>query len=147
MKMTLLTDQAKRNSNNEYYNKNKKSIQAQRRAQRNSSVKARMVVLTGNSKTRAKKNGWEHDITSTFLCSLWEGQEGICALTGDTLSLITTEGKRDKSGIVSLDRIDSERGYVEDNVCLVTAQSNFSKGSNSYEDYVELCKKIVENSL
>lgn len=37
-------------------------------------------------------------------------------------------------------------GYTRDNVWLTTTQANFAKGVQSYPEFVEFCKQVVENS-
>ena len=46
----------------------------------------------------------------------------------------------------SLDRIDSLKGYTEDNVQWVHKHINFMKGSLSENKFIEYCKLIVKNN-
>lgn len=143
-KMTLLTPEYKREYNNEYYKKNSNSINASRKARKNTVVRGRMSALIGNSRQRAKEKGWEHDLTLDFLCALWEEQKGLCALTGVPLSL-EPAGPRWSSSLVSIDRIDNSLGYTQDNVWLVTVKINFAKGTQTLEEFFSMCKLVVEN--
>lgn len=76
--------------------------------------------------------------------SLIANQNFKCALTGDDLIIR-------QSGIylhateenLSLDRIDSTKGYIEGNVQWVTKIVNFMKRDYPQEDFIETCKKIV----
>ena len=45
----------------------------------------------------------------------------------------------------SIDRIDSNKGYIEDNVVWVHKDINIMKNKFSKEYFLMLCKKIVEN--
>lgn len=142
--MTLLkTPEEKRAYNNQYYAANAKAVQAQRRARKNSTIRGRMLSLKVNAVSRAREMGWSCDLTLDFLCALWEEQGGLCALTGKTLSL-EKEKQRWGGILVSLDRIDSSKGYTQDNVWLTTTAVNYAKGVQSLEDFVEMCKTVVE---
>lgn len=55
-----------------------------------------------------------------------------CALTGDTITELTA----------SIDRIDSNHGYTEGNVQLVTVEANFAKQKLSIDNFFNLCKKV-----
>ncbi len=46
---------------------------------------------------------------------------------------------------MSLDRIDSSKGYVEDNICITTIAINIAKNDLSKEDFIEMCKKVANN--
>ena len=127
-----------------YYSKNRLSVQAQRKARRNGTVRGRMNLMLDNARQRAKKSGWGFDLTLDFLCALWEEQEGLCAITKQPLGLQTQEN-RISSSLVSIDRIDSEGGYTQDNIWLVQGKVNYAKGTQDYEGFVEMCKQVVEN--
>lgn len=128
-----------------YYLENSERINEQRKARRNSSVRGRMLAICGNARQRAKSKDWGFNLTLDYLCGLWEIQEGKCAISGLPMSL-QKEDKRWSSNMVSLDRIDSSLGYTKDNVWLVCTRVNFAKGTQSYEDFVEMCRHVVENS-
>ena len=144
MKRTLLAVQNRRDTDNAFYAKNAKSIQAKRKALRNTTVRGRMSVCLQNSKQRAKKIGKDNDLTIEFLCALWSEQDGMCAVSGRELSLETGES-RIKSDLVSIDRINSDGDYTQDNVWLVVSTINYAKGIQTYEEFVAMCKQVVEN--
>jgi hypothetical protein len=93
-----------------------------------------------NSKAAsAVTRGIEWDLTIEFLWNLYQMQEGLCALSGEPIEWGI------KTHTVSIDRIDSDRGYTEDNVQLVHKDVNFMKGTLSEERFLELCEKITNN--
>ena len=101
-----------------------------------------MAALKGNAKIRARKSGWNFDLSLDFLEQLWNKQRGLCALTGQPMSL-SSEDNRWDSDLCSLDRIDAELGYTQDNVQLTTSRANYAKGVLSTQEFVEMCKQVV----
>jgi len=56
-----------------------------------------------------------------------------------------TNGTYDK-GNASLDRIDSDKGYTEGNVVWVYKPINLMKNTFSSEEFINICKLIVEHN-
>ena len=89
-----------------------------------------------------KKHGGT-DLTLDDLKRLWDDQDGLCALSGVQMDL--PRMKTDSHGFptcASLDRIDSDRGYVLDNVQFVCNFVNMGKGPNSDEEAIEFIEKV-----
>lgn len=82
-------------------------------------------------------------VTLEDLCQLWEEQQGLCALT--KLPLTLGQCVKD-SQTASLDRIDSSRGYVYDNVQWVHKTVNTMKMEMTQEDFIMFCKLVATNS-
>jgi hypothetical protein len=80
---------------------------------------------------RCNKRTKEIDIDLPYLKSLWYEQRSKCALTGVNLILPTTNGGRSENFnyAASLDRIDSNLGYVKGNVRYVSITVNYLKNS------------------
>jgi hypothetical protein len=93
-------------------------------------------------KESASKRKIEWDITKDQLDNLWEKQNGLCALTGQTMHLERSSDH--KWSIVSLDRIDSAGIYDVDNCQLVISAVNLSKYTFSNKQYIDLCRKVME---
>jgi len=74
------------------------------------------------------------DIDVDHLMHLWRSQDGICTLSGLRMS---TQGHRS----VSVDRIDSSKGHMVGNVCLVCRFMNLGRRHRSIEDM----KKFVSD--
>ncbi len=101
-------------------------------------------VLKGrlsNCKTRAKKLGYDFNLTEDFLLSLWNKQKGLCAISGIKMTHIT--GKSKILTNVSVDRINSNLGYTIDNTQLVCSIINIMKNKMSLEDLIFYCKNII----
>ena len=91
---------------------------------------------------QAEIRGIEFNLTPEYLESIFTGK---CHFSGIPLNIGTysiQNGSRDL-GNVSLDRIDSNIGYVENNVVWVYKPINIMKHTLSSEDFIELCKKIA----
>ena len=82
--------------------------------------------------SKARKR--EYDLDLPYLKDLWEGQGGHCPLTGWKLRL--PQSTAGFGGAVpdnaSLDRIDSNLGYVKGNVRYIALMANWAR--NSWDD-------------
>ena len=81
------------------------------------------------------------EITIEFAWNLFQRQQRKCALTG--VALVLSEG-RGKRSTASLDRIDSSRGYTEDNVHWVHKQLNLMKHTLGLEEFIVVCKSVAK---
>jgi hypothetical protein len=89
----------------------------------------------------AKKRGLEFLITKEYVWELYQKQMGKCFYTNLPIELNT----RNNSMTASLDRIDSNKGYVEGNVVWVHKDINTMKNVFSKEHFLMLCRKVVDN--
>lgn len=102
--------------------------------------------MVNGARYRAKKKGLDFDIDIDFILKLNEKQEGLCAITGRVMNW-----DRVRSGTqrlappdrASLDRIDSSRGYTEDNVQLTVDIANRLKSYYSMEALLDFCFDVV----
>lgn len=80
---------------------------------------------------RAKRHAREKDrectITLQDLKSIWEKQQGKCVYTNVELILPTGANKISITHQASLDRIDSTKGYIPDNIQFVSSCINMLK--------------------
>lgn len=76
---------------------------------------------------------------------LFQKQSGRCALSDIPLDFDTKWDMED--GNASLDRIDSSKGYVLNNLQWVDKRINYMKRTLSNEEFVELCKLVTNKSL
>jgi hypothetical protein len=72
---------------------------------------------------------------------MWENQKGQCAYT--KLPLLATANQ---FNTVSLDRVDSSKGYVVGNVQLVCAAINKMKQDYSEELFILLTHLVTQNN-
>lgn len=83
------------------------------------------------------------EITIEYIWDLFLKQDRKCALSGMPISFpVKSTGLRS----ASLDRIDSSKGYIEGNVQWLHKDVNMIKGSYSQKYFLEVCKKIVDNT-
>lgn len=92
----------------------------------------------------AKKRFKDFDLDLEFLKELWETQKGVCPYTG--IHLILPEYRKlDDIPITrraSLDRIDSEEGYVKGNVQFVSTPINLIKSTMTDLQTKQFLKEI-----
>jgi hypothetical protein len=89
-------------------------------------------------KAGAERRGLPWNLTIDEIESLWARQKGCCALTGDPMSL-----EKNDRNVISLDRIDSDRGYEVGNVQLTTWRVNEIKSNLLDADFIEMCRKVA----
>lgn len=80
-------------------------------------------------------------VTPEFLWNLFLQQNKKCALTGLEIKL----GSRIKQQTASLDRIDSNKGYTEDNVQWVHKDINIMKSKYGQDYFIQMCKLVSSN--
>jgi len=100
--------------------------------------RGRLGDLTKTQYTRlqrsAENRNIEFNISIEYLWNLFVFQNSICAITGDSIKSIKK---------ASLDRIDSELGYIEKNVQWTTKQANISKHIMSKKEFIIFCHKVL----
>lgn len=99
-----------------------------------------MLVQARARENRKKKTGHLSrcvEIDKKFICTLWDEQNGKCAITGIQM----THRKRDPRA-VSIDRIDSDKGYTGDNVQLICVFANLGKRDFNNEEIKLLIKDV-----
>jgi len=90
---------------------------------------------------RAKKDGFELDIDPNYIWDLFIQQDGKCALTNWKISF----NKNRKLNTVSVDRIDSTKGYIKGNVQLTNKLVNRCKLNCPEDLFYDICKSIYLN--
>lgn len=94
-----------------------------------------------NLHTKAKGRTKEFSIPLEYMFELWENQNGQCAYT--KLPLLATANQ---FNTVSLDRVDSSKGYVVGNVQLVCAAINKMKQEYTEELFLLLSHLVTQNN-
>lgn len=100
-----------------------------------------------NNDRRSKK--LKFHISKDDIFQLNDMQKGCCALTGIKMTYLKNNGKgpgKCNFHNISIDRIDSNKGYSKDNIQLVCAIINIIKSDLSDERFISLCKTIVEHN-
>lgn len=117
---------------------------AQRYQERKGTLDGKLINLITQSRYRAKLRGLNHEFDVKFVRELYHKQNGICALSGKVMSIIGERGSDDYWHSVSIDRIDSSKGYLRDNVQLVCTGVNLMKKDMSDEMFIEFCRSVLE---
>jgi len=79
------------------------------------------------------------NITIVEVYNLWIQQNKKCALSNLNIDFIKTE-----NGIsASIDRIDSDKDYTNDNIQLVHKDINLMKNAFKQDYFIKLCKKVA----
>lgn len=117
---------------------------------RPSNLRLQLQVRITSAKKRVAKwkqegdsRGSSFDLDVDYLETLWVNQKGLCAVSGIAMS-IHGKNRRDPN-TMSLDRIDSSKGYTKNNVRLVTWLVNKSIGEYGTEAFIKMCIRVVEN--
>ena len=91
-------------------------------------------------KTGADLRNIEWDIEFDELADILIEQDFKCALTGLPISAYEVQNT------ASLDRIDSNLGYISGNVQWVLAEINMMKQSYSLDRFIELCSAVANHT-
>jgi hypothetical protein len=97
----------------------------------------------------ACNRGLEVSITIEYAWDLFQQQNGICALTGRKIHLNRSYSKSIGKNVqtASLDRIDSDKGYISGNVQWVTLKVNRMKLNLPEDEFFALCHDVVKHRL
>ena len=86
------------------------------------------------------------EIDIQFIWDLFLKQNRKCALSGIELTFPKNNNNEEKKkSTASLDRIDSKKGYIKDNVQWVHKDVNRMKNIYSQDYFVKMCKAISSN--
>lgn len=97
-------------------------------------------VYLSRLKRGAQQRALEFSITPDYLWNLYEKQQRQCSLSG--VDIVLTRSLKNQTA--SLDRIDSNQGYVEGNVHWVHKDINTMKWDFKLEDFLEWCKRVAK---
>lgn len=92
-----------------------------------------------NIKNGAKNRNLEFNITLEYIWELFLKQNRKCTLSNIKLTL----GSR-KTQTASLDRIDSSKGYIEDNIQWIHKMLNIIKMDLRQEDFIIYCNLVAK---
>lgn len=130
----------------QYYQENKGKVKASVRKAVQRSPEAFLRNLwhhirkTSNYKRKHRKKAiLICEISYEYLLDLWESQKGCCALTGIPMVHVFNSMKT-----ISVDRIDSSKGYVPGNVQLVCKWVNLAKQDGSNKEMKQIIAEAFE---
>lgn len=93
-----------------------------------------------------RKRYKEINITIEDLIEQWNKQEGVCPYSGIKLLLASSRNTNiNPIYRASLDRVDSNKGYIKGNIQFTSTSINYMKNDMSHEDTIKLCKLITKN--
>lgn len=95
-------------------------------------------------KRHAKTRDLEFNVTIEDAWKQFEKQKGCCALTGIEIGFNYHKGAYN-CRTASLDRIDSNRGYTNDNIQWLHKDVNWMKGKFPSSRFVELCLAVAKH--
>lgn len=105
-------------------------------------LKYKLQQALKGTRRRSKIKNMFNDLTLDFLLYLWEKQKGKCALTGIDMTYKFYEGRVNTN--LSVDRINSAKGYSRDNVQLVCMAVNQMKNDLPQKDFIDMCEKVLQ---
>jgi hypothetical protein len=108
----------------------------------NNGLKYNIKGMMKEFKRRTEKKEYNIDIDEEYLEELFNKQKGICSLTGRTLVFDVNHENR-----LSLDRIDSNKGYIKDNIQWVCSIANNSKQDSTMKQYLKLCEDVINHNI
>lgn len=135
-KWQLNNKEARRKIANKWSENNKESKALNRKKYRKNNPISYMLQT---SKHNAKKRGFIFEITKEDIENLLIKQDSKCYYTGWVLKL--------SSGCynsMSIDRVDSLKGYTKENIVLCQYKVNVMKNNASVDDLLKFCKAIVK---
>jgi len=111
-------------------------IENQRRS--SSSYKRRSAILCNAAKSNGKKRNLSFEINQYDVIQQYEKQNGRCYYSGVSMTWKTGD-----STLMSIDRIDSSKGYLKDNFVLCCWDVNQMKREHSEKSFLTLCQTIA----
>jgi len=138
---------------NEFFFSNQRACKTCSKKIRNSSYQSLMNNLTSDklllircrqAYQRACQKGWEFNLTPEYLLEIYNKQKGLCYYSGIKME-IALKGYTCNNYVLSIDRINSYGGYTKENVVLCCDAVNTMKMQMVTEEFINICKKIVEH--
>lgn len=114
---------------------------------KNNPVKLRAQRLQGSAFKRAKKLNWpKPDFDTNWIHE--KILKGYCEATGIKSDLETEErksGHTKNPWVPSIDRIDSSKPYLKENIQVVVFMYNMCKSEFTHNDVIKFCKAVKLN--
>jgi hypothetical protein len=96
------------------------------------------------AKKSSKYRGITFDLTREQLEAILDEQKGKCFYTGMDMSFEIFRGNYLR---MSIDRLDSSKGYTKENVVLTTYRVNIMKGDMSLAEFKDIVSKLYINKV
>ena len=106
----------------------------------NTSLSTILSNRYSGAKTRAIRYNMEFDLTVDTLKEIYEKQNGVCFYTKEKLEFCSHN-----KNTLSIDRINSDKGYTLDNIVLCGALVNNMKNSLSINEFKQIIMTLYQN--
>jgi len=140
---TLCVPCAKKRSK-DYYHTSKEKLREyyrnrKNRAKSKTTIRGWLYYLRKRAAQRCRrsKNPVEITISTDYLHSLYLNQQGLCALSKLPMSYGLNSMRA-----LSIDRINSSKGYIEGNIQLVCCSINYMKNAFNNDDVLQFLEDI-----
>jgi hypothetical protein len=97
-------------------------------------------LIFSSAQSRAKVKNIDFSLTKHDILSLWNKQQGKCFYTYENMTHDTGS-----NSMVSIDRLDSSKGYSIGNVCLTIWEVNRMKNNIDFDRFITICRNITSN--
>ena len=126
-----------------------KVCRAEYRNERLSKLNNFIDYLYASSKSNAKKRGLEHNITKDDIMKLWKEEKQTCVGTGFIITHVKTSSNLYRIPLLHyynmfIDRINSDLGYVRENIQLCTLGYNKIKGDLNEKFLYGIARSIAK---
>ncbi len=108
------------------------------KAKKYSTFEGRIPTFLLSCKRSAASRGQEFSLTRQDFLDMWAAQEGLCVYTGYQMDL-----QANTLYSVSVERIDSSKGYVPENTVLCCNAVNRMKSDLRADDFYDFCKAVA----
>ena len=115
------------------------SCREEARLKRLENMDNKIKYICRKAKARAFEKGYSFDLTPEFLMELYTKQNGVCYLSGMKLEV-------SGDGMISLDRVDSSKGYTQDNIRLCCLIINSIKTNLPLNKFLDCCRLVAANN-
>lgn len=118
------------------YNHNKRIKTSQ-----NNSLEYVLKARLNDARQRSKRHNLYFELNYEDLLTLWNKQNGLCALSGIPMTHDIYNGRVPTN--ISIDKIDPSKGYIKNNIQLVCSSVNMMKGTLTVEQLLQFCYAII----
>lgn len=118
------------------YHKTCKKCQSKRANEKRKENIFKFLYSKSLSGYRSRKNIENYELTPEIIKEVWENQKEKDYYTGENI-----EDPLD----MSIDRIDSSKGYTKDNICITKIKINISKNDLSESEFVKMCYEVAKH--
>lgn len=91
---------------------------------------------------RAKRRRHFCDLTLEQMKEVWDKQQGICTYSKVKLQIADHKKENNSTYTISLDRIDSNKGYTKGNIQFISMAMNYLKNKMSHKEMLVILNII-----